>query len=208
MIQIRYNLFETNSSSTMTFAVDICQVEGLDIPSVVRIESGGFVGNHDLNGCYAWAEWQNQLPQFFGLLKYSGVKEIYVDGKLVDADPEDRYIKIIRPEAILAMCFGDYRSYSEWFGHGGEWDNSQYLTPKQIKDVQTMAKNPNYIIICQDEDGNEIDWESTRFAKMQISDEDLIDPKEKKKKNTNSKKEINKKPTIGDMVDFSKFNID
>ena len=35
MIQVRYNQFETNSSSTMTFAVDICQVEDLDIPPVV-----------------------------------------------------------------------------------------------------------------------------------------------------------------------------
>ena len=173
MIQVRYGIFETNSSSTMTFMVEICQVDELEIPPVVHIESGGHVSDRDLNGCYAWAEWQHQTDQFFGLLKYSGVKEIYVDGKLVDANPEDRFVKIFRPEAILAMCFGDFKSFSEWSGHGDEWDNSQYLTKEQIKTVQTFMKDPKYIIICSDEDGNEIDWESTRFAKMIITDEEI-----------------------------------
>ena len=173
MIQIRYNIFETNSSSTMTFAVDICQVEELEIPSVVHIESGGFSGDNDINGVYAWVEWQHQTEQFFGLLKYSGVKEIYVDGKLVDADPEDRFVKILRPEVILAKCFGDFKCFSEWMGHGNEWDCSQYLTKEQIKTVQTMIKDPKYIIICTDEDGNEIDWDSTRYAKMVITDEEI-----------------------------------
>lgn len=173
MIQIRMSIFETNSSSTMTFAVDICQVEELEIPPVVHIESGGFSGDNDINGVYAWAEWQHQTEQFFGLLKYSGVKEIYVDGKPVDADPEDRFVKILRPEVILAKCFGDFKCFSEWMGHGGEWDCSQYLTKEQIKTVQTMIKDPKYIIICTDEDGNEIDWDSTSYAKMVITDEEI-----------------------------------
>ena len=168
MIQVRNGMFETNSSSTMTLSVSICQVDELEIPPVVHIESGGFVGDRDLNGCYAWAEWNNQIPQFLGLLKYSGVKEIYVDGKPVDADPEDRYVKLLKPEAILAMCFGDFKNFSEWSGYGGEWDSSQYLTKEQIKTVQTFMKDPRYIIICTDGDGNEIDWDSTRFAKMVI----------------------------------------
>lgn len=178
MIQVRYNQFETNSSSTMTFAVDICQVVDLEIPPVVHIETGGFAGDNNINGVYAWADWQHQVDQFLGLLKYSGVKEIYVDGKLVDADPEDRYVKILRPEVILAKCFGDFKSFSEWSGHGDEWENSQYLTKGQIKTVQNMFKDPNYIVICMDGDGNEIDWESTRFAKMVISDEEVEAEKE------------------------------
>lgn len=173
MIQVRYGIFETNSSSTMTFMVEICQVDELEIPPVVHIESGGHVSDRNLNGCYAWAEWQHQTDQFFGLLKYSGVKEIYVDGKLIEADPEDRFVKIFRPEAILAMCFGDFKSYSEWSGYNDEWENSQYLTKEQIKTVQTFMKDPKYIIICTDEDGNEIDWDSTRFAKMVITDEEI-----------------------------------
>ena len=36
-----------------------------------------------------------------------------------------------------------------------------------------MIKDPRYIIICVDEDGNEIDWNSTRFAKMVITDEEI-----------------------------------
>lgn len=173
MIQIRASIFETNSSSTMAFAVNICQVEELEIPSVVHIESGGFAGDNNINGVYSWAEWQHQTEQFFGLLKYSGVKEIFVDGKPVEADPENRFIKIIRPEVILAKCFGDFKSFSEWRGYGDEWDCSQYLTKEQIKTVQTMIKDPRYIIICIDEDGNEIDWDSTRFAKMVITDEEI-----------------------------------
>lgn len=178
MIQVRYNQFETNSSSTMTFAVDICQVVDLEIPPVVHIETGGFAGDNNINGVYAWADWQHQVDQFLGLLKYSGVREIYVDGRLVDADPEDRYVKILRPEVILAKCFGDFKSFSEWSGHGDEWENSQYLTKGQIKTVQNMLKDPNYIVICMDGDGNEIDWESTRFAKMVISDEEVEAEKE------------------------------
>lgn len=178
MIQVRYNQFETNSSSTMTFAVDICQVVDLEIPPVVHIETGGFAGDNNINGVYAWADWQHQVDQFLGLLKYSGVREIYVDGRLVDADPEDRYVKILRPEVILAKCFGDFKSFSEWSGHGDEWENSQYLTKGQIKTVQNMFKDPNYIVICMDGDGNEIDWESTRFAKMVISDEEVEAEKE------------------------------
>ena len=178
MIQVRYNQFETNSSSTMTFAVDICQVVDLEIPPVVHIETGGFAGDNNINGVYAWADWQHQVDQFLGLLKYSGVREIYVDGRIVDADPEDRYVKILSPEVILAKCFGDFKSFSEWSGHGDEWENSQYLTKGQIKTVQTMLKDPNYIVICMDGDGNEIDWESTRFAKMVISDEEVEAEKE------------------------------
>lgn len=178
MIQVRYNQFETNSSSSMTFAVDICQVEELEIPPVVKIESGGFAGDNNINGVYAWAEWQHQTDQFLGLLKYSGVREIYVDGRPVDADPEDRFVKILRPEIILAKCFGDFKSFSEWSGYNDEWDNSQYLTKGQIKMVQTMLKDPKYIVICMDGDGNEIDWESTRFAKMVISDEEVEAEKE------------------------------
>lgn len=178
MIQVRYKQFETNSSSSMTFAVNICQVVDLEIPPVVHIETGGFVGDNDINGVYAWADWQHQVEQFFGLLKYSGVREIYVDGKLVDADPEDRFVKILRPEIILAKCFGDFKSFSEWQGYNDEWDNTQYLTKGEIKTVQTMIKDPNYIVICTDGDGNEVDWESTRFAKMVISDEEVEAEKE------------------------------
>lgn len=36
-----------------------------------------------------------------------------------------------------------------------------------------MIKDPNYIVICTDGDGNEVDWDSTRFAKMVITDEEI-----------------------------------
>lgn len=173
MIQIRYNQFETNSSSTMTFAINVCQVAELNIPSVVHIESGGFAGDNNINGVYAWAEWQHQTNQFLGLLKYSGVKEIYIDGKRVDANPEDRFVKILRPEIILAKCFGEFKSFSEWYGHGGEWDNSQYITKEQIKLVQTLIKDPKYLIICTDGDGNEVMWETTKYSTMHITDEEI-----------------------------------
>lgn len=173
MINVRYNFFETNSSSTMTFAVDICQVENLDIPPVVKIESNESWWERNLNGCYAWAKRDNDEEAFFGLLAYVGVKEIYVDGRPVEANKDNHHIKFTREEMALAICFGDFKSYSEWMGHGDEWDNSQFLSKEQIKTVQTFIKNPNYVVICMDEDGNEIDWFSTRYSKMIITDEDV-----------------------------------
>ena len=173
MIQVRYNQFETNSSSTMTFAVDICQVEDLDIPPVVKIESNGDHWKRDLNGCYALAVIKGQEKEFLGLLKYAGVKEIFVDGRPVDADPSDRHVTFYREEFVLAMCFGDFKSFSEWQGHGDEWDNTSYLTKEQIKTVQTLMKDPKYLVICIDEDGNEIEWESSRYSKMVITDEEI-----------------------------------
>lgn len=178
MIQVRYGLFETNSSSTMTFAVQICQVAELEIPPVVRIDSNGDHWKSDLNGVYAWAAIKQEEEQFLGLLKHAGVKEIYVDGRPVNADPENRRVTFCREEVLLAKCFGDFQSFSEWHGYNDEWDNSQYLTKGEIKTVQTLIKDPKYLIICIDEDGNEIDWESTRFAKMVISDEEVEAEKE------------------------------
>lgn len=173
MLQVRYNMFETNSSSTCTLSVMVCQVDNLDIPPVVKIESNGRMWDRNLNGCYAWAADQNQEEEFFGLLKYVGVKEIYVDGKQVEGDPDNRHIKFTKEPIALAMCFGDFKSFSEWMGHGDEWDNSSYLTKEQIKAIQTLSKDPAYIIICTDEDDNEVSWSSLRYAKMVITDEEI-----------------------------------
>jgi hypothetical protein len=173
MIQVRYNIFETNSSSTMTFTVDICQVEELDIPPVVKIESNGNCWERNLNGIYAWAVNESDEEAFFGLLAHVGVKEIYVDGKHIQANKYNYRIKFTKEPIALACCFGDFKSFSEWHGYGDEWDSSQYLTKEQVKLVQTLIKDPRYIIICSDEDGNEIDWESTRFAMMIVTDEEI-----------------------------------
>lgn len=173
MIQVRYNIFETNSSSTMTFAVDICQVEELDIPPVVKIESNGNCWERNLNGIYAWAVDESDEEAFFGLLAHVGVKEIYVDGKVIHADKDNYRIKFTKEPIALACCFGDFKSFSEWHGYGDEWDSSQYLTKEQVKLVQTLIKDPRYIIICMDEDGNEVDWFSTQYSKMNITQEEI-----------------------------------
>lgn len=173
MIQVRYNIFETNSSSTMTFAVDICQVEELDIPPVVKIESNGNCWERNLNGIYAWAVNESDEEAFFGLLAHVGVKEIYVDGKAIYANKDNYRIKFTKEPIALACCFGDFKSFSEWHGYGDEWDSSQYLTKEQVKLVQTLIKDPRYVIICMDEDGNEVDWFSTQYSKMNITQEEI-----------------------------------
>ena len=173
MISIRYEVFETNSSSTMTFCVSICQVDDISIPPVVKIDSNGRPWDKDLNGCYARAGDLYQEKQFLGLLKHIGVKDIFVDGKPVDADPEDREVTFATKEEILAMCFGYYKSFSEWMGHGDEWDQSQFLTKEQIKAVQTHINDPKYVITCKDDSGNEVPWESTPYSKMHITDEEI-----------------------------------
>lgn len=178
MIQVRYGLFETNSSSTMTFAVDICQVVDIEIPPIVEIDTTVGCWDNNVSSVYNWAQYRHNEKEFLGLLAHSGVKEIYIDGKLTIVDPDNYHITFTRPEIVIARSFGDFKNFSEWQGHGGEWDCSQYLTKEQIKLVQDYIKNPNYIVICMDEDGNELDWASTRYSKMVITDEEIEAEKE------------------------------
>ena len=120
MIQIRYNFFETNSSSTCTLSIRVVQVEHLEIPSIVKLETTNTHWELDLNGNYALARIREDVDAFFGLLKYVGVKEIYVDGKLVEGEFENHHTKFRDERIVLASCFGNYKSYGESQGHGGE----------------------------------------------------------------------------------------
>lgn len=182
MIQIRHGLFETNSSSACTLVVMIAQVEGLVIPSKVQIDSSARPWDEDINGAYVTANMNDQADRFLGLLKHAGVNEIYVDGKLVDADPEVRDVKFMPVECILARCFGDYKSFSEWQGWGDEYDGTKFLNVKEIYEIQNKLKDPNYVVVCQDgEDGTEIEWKDLPYSKRVITADDLANFEEASK---------------------------
>ena len=173
MVQIRYNFFETNSSSTCTLAVRVVQIDHLDIPPVVKIETTNTHWELDLNGNYALAKIKDDVDAFFGLLKYVGIKEIYLDGKLVEGEFENHHTKFRDERIVLASCFGNYKSYGEYQGHGGEAEYSSYLSKKDIKEIQNYNKNSDYILICTRYD-NEIEWSSLPYSRMKITEEDII----------------------------------
>ena len=174
MIQVRYNMFETNSSSTCSFIVHVIQTDHLDIPAKVEIESSNEWWKQDINGCYSNAQHHEQEKEFVNFLASKGVKEIYVDGKLQEIDPENDKITFRDPDEVLAICFGEYFGYSEWFGHDGEAGESTHLTKKQIKKIQDYSKKPDFSIVCYDgEDGPQIPWESHKYSKWVITEEDI-----------------------------------
>ena len=182
MVQIRYNFFETNSSSTCTLSINIVQVEHLNIPPVVKIETTDEWWSRDLNGCYSNAKSWGDEDAFIGLLKHVGVKEIYIDDKLVEGEFENYHTKFRDERIVLAICFGNYKSYGESQGHGGEAGESYYLSKKEIKEIQDYNKNPDYILICThgDDDDTEFEWSSLPYSRMKITEQDIIEDERKK----------------------------
>ena len=184
MLSIRYGVFETNSSSECTFAVHVIQTDGLEIPHTVHIETINDPWENSINGCYAMAKRNNQTNEFLYLLQSVGVQEIYVDGKLVSPIMEFGNISYGDKKAILAKCFGIFLSFSEWQGHGGEWDNTHYLDIEEIKTIQKYYSNPDFLILCyeydENDNPNEVYWTDTRFAHMEISDKDLQEFRKRK----------------------------
>ena len=173
MLQIRHGLFETNSSSASTFVVHVFQVDGIEVPKRVDITSDGCPWETSINGVYELARRNNQDKDFLGLLASWGVKEIYVDNQLVKPDFEDNRVTFLPDDEIKAMCFGDYKKFYEVQGWGDEYEDTHYLSIKEIYEIQTKAKDPSYAIRCMDEDGNDVEWSSTEYSKRVITQADL-----------------------------------
>ena len=66
MLNIRNGIFETNSSSTHSLVVSLIQIDGLEIPSTVEIESGHFPLDNNVHGCYTYFKEKGREKQFFG----------------------------------------------------------------------------------------------------------------------------------------------
>lgn len=182
MIQIRSAMFETNSSSTCTLFIQVAQIEGLEIPTTVHINSDSDWWTQDINGCYAHSKrFDNDVEEFLGLLAYNGVKNIYVDDKLVEVDPENHCTKT-RPEILLAKCFGEYKQYSESEGHGGEIGESSRLHLYEIKEIQDYYKNPDFIVICWDGEpfDTEIEWTDLEYSRRKIDEAEAENSKKYK----------------------------
>lgn len=183
MRQIRYGVFETNSSSTHSLVVMIVQTQNLDIPSTIRIDtrSGESFWDNTPNGFYNLLKDEGQEQKFLNLLARNGVREIYVDGQLVETNPNDCQIKGWVGPDIIARCFGDYKVFGtmEPFGDDYEWayGNEDYpwdLKLEEVKTIQEYAKNSDYDIICTDRNDNIVDWNSLPYSKLKITD-DMIE---------------------------------
>lgn len=174
MIQVRYKIFETNSSSACTLSVSIIQIDNLDIPSTIQIDSSSNVWDHDINARYALAKRDEREQDFLDLLANAGVKQIYVDGVLKEANPENHTSRSTKDFIDLAISFGDYFNYSEWHSWGGEIDSwNPPLSLASIKNIQIHDKDPDYMIYCTDGEDGEIDWHSLPYSTMTITNEDI-----------------------------------
>ena len=157
MIQIRYNTFETNSSSASVFYIRAYQIEDIDIPTRVDIDSSD--GESHLGNAYQRAK--DNKNKLFGYLHYIGVKEIYVDGKLVTESEECKDPSQINSwteffnDSLPAYLFGDWFSCSEWESWGEDLydyyeDENHSLSNinyKDVKKVEQYAKNPKYKVL-------------------------------------------------------------
>lgn len=150
MINIRNGLFETNSSSSHSLVVSLIQIDGLEITPIVNIESGHAPWDINIHGCYTYFKEKGREKQFFGFLLFNGVKQIFVDGKPVGADSEDRDITMsFSPEELLSRCFG----LTEYFYEGSAWgdgydelDTSKDFSYSDFVRVERYEKDPRYKI--------------------------------------------------------------
>lgn len=167
MIQVRYNMWETNSSSACTLVVYISQADGLDVPNKINIDSNASYSDGGVASIYSDARYYNEIDKFLNLLAYAGVKEIYVDGKQITTDPTNHNISFMPISYALAVSFnGEHKKYFETYSHGGEIDCEDVrLTLHDIVDIQNKLKDPNYEVHCGDGDEqkyNEIEFPYTK----------------------------------------------
>jgi len=175
MIQIRYKMFETNSSSACSLCISIVQVENIEIPHRVDIDTNCNTWDNTIGSRYLIAKKNGTEQDFLDLLANVGVKDIYLDGKLVSGNPENHTYRTTNDKINLAICFGEYMSFCEYTSWGGEIDDyNPPISLANIKKIQTYAKNPDYMIYCTDgEYGNELDWYSLEYSKRHITEEDI-----------------------------------
>ena len=179
MIQARIKMFETNSSSCCTLMIWAAQVVGLDVPT--RVDITPHTDSHyedTINSFYDSAEQYNELDTYLSLLRHAGVKDIFVNGKPAEFTEGNYHTKFEREEIILAKLFGNCPYFSESRGYGGDYGDSDFLTKSEIRDIQNYAKDTDFVIICHDEDGNELNWSDLKYSKMVITDEDIEKEKE------------------------------
>ena len=190
MIQVRYKMFETNSSSACSLSISIIQIENLEIPSRIDIDTNCHTWDNTAGSRYLIAKENGTEQDFLDLLANVGVKEIYLDGKPVSANPENHTYRNTRDKIDLAICFGEYMNFSEWSSWGGEIDDyNPPISLANIKKIQEYAKNPDYMIHCTDgEDGNELDWYSLPYSTKRITEEDIIQDEKYRKARTEAER--------------------
>ena len=80
MIQVRHNMFETNSSSSSV----IIYRRDLEIPRIVELFTKDYKRDQ-VNGYYSFLT-EEEGVQFMAWLRKIGVEHIYLDGQLVEDD--------------------------------------------------------------------------------------------------------------------------
>lgn len=141
MLQIRGNIFETNSSSSCAF---VTQIAGYTISKVLNFDTSVKEEDYDWDGEemdgasleYLRAEQDGHTQDFLAYLGSKGVQKITVDGKPVDI-PEltgDNYY------AGRDLKFLDGRIFGVYCRFHFAWEDG---TPWELKDYQ---KDPDYYV--------------------------------------------------------------
>ena len=134
MLQIRGEIFETNSSSSCAF---VTQIAGYTIPKVIKIDTSIKEEDYDWDGEemdgpsleYQSAEKEGRSSDFLAYLGYKGVQKVIVDGKPVDI-PEytgDNYYQS-RPYLTWfnGYLFGMYCRFHFAWEDGVPWELERY----------------------------------------------------------------------------------
>lgn len=158
MIQVRCNLFETNSSSACTFSIYLFREDSITIPKEVHIELNG---RNRIDNKYYWAVRDGKEEAFLAFLKSIGVSRIYVDGQLVDPDIEKASDFKDDRELTVATCFAEvFEHHSEWESWGDEMeDGPDGISYVDGYKIQQKVKDPAYTVIVLDgRTGEEMPW--------------------------------------------------
>ena len=178
MIQIRHNLFETNSSSACVFSVVVYRPDTIKIPKVVHINSKG---DEPIDRMYHYSDWVEQYDgnrdNFLAFLKSIGIEEIYLDGKKVEPDIDKMVFKGDKDLEIGKMFAEENYYFSEWQSWGDELcegNGTDYISfPNRYK-IQQFVKDPNYIVkILDGDNGKEIAWEDCPISKEVYTEADI-----------------------------------
>lgn len=172
MIQVRYNLWETNSSSACTFTVTVYRPDSIKIPKVVHIDSRDY--DDKVNRAYIFSGRDDEEEQFLAMLGSVGVEEIYVDGKPVSPNLNAGELKM--KELRLAIMFAeDCKTFSEWHSWGDEiGDGPDGINVRDRYYIQQKVKDPNYeVVVCDGDEYVEIPWDECCISKEVYTEEDL-----------------------------------
>lgn len=188
MIQIRYNLFETNSSSACTLIVVAFKPDSIHIPKTIRIDSRGDEKIDIFYRCSGFAD--SDTRDFVAFLYDIGVEEVYVDGEIVDLTDYNANIPIDKDILVARLFAAECEEFFDYHSWGDEMEDSPTgITLKDKLKIQEYKKNPSYTVLLEEGGTNkEIAWEDS-FLSQPVPQE-LIDNLAKWEKEAERRKQL------------------